>query len=55
MDRIVSARSWGIEPAELLTPDILGSRARLAPLDLAADIAWSGADTRGGVGISVPV
>jgi catechol-2,3-dioxygenase len=41
-------------PAELLTQDIKDSRARLAPLDLAADIARFGADTRGGVGISVP-
>jgi catechol-2,3-dioxygenase len=41
-------------PAELLTRDIKDSRARLAPLDLAADIARFGADTRGGVGISVP-
>jgi catechol-2,3-dioxygenase len=42
-------------PAELLTDEIRNSRARLAPLDLAADKARFGADTRGGVGISVPV
>jgi len=41
-------------PAELLTQEIKDSRARLAPLDLAADKARFGADTRGGVGISVP-
>jgi hypothetical protein len=41
-------------PAELLTPDIKEARVRLAPLDLAADKARFGADTRGGVGISVP-
>jgi catechol-2,3-dioxygenase len=42
-------------PAQLLTQDIVDSRARLAPLDLAADIARFGAETRGGVGISVAV
>jgi catechol-2,3-dioxygenase len=41
-------------PAELLTQDILGARSRLAPLDLTADKARFGADTRGGIGISVP-
>ncbi len=43
--------SW-LVPADLLTPDILDSRARLAPLDLAADKARFGADTRGGGGSS---
>jgi catechol-2,3-dioxygenase len=41
-------------PAELLTQQIKDSRTTLAPLDLAADKARFGADTRGGVGISVP-
>ena len=41
-------------PADLLTDDIRNARARLAPLDLAADKARFGADTRGGVGVSVP-
>jgi catechol-2,3-dioxygenase len=41
-------------PAELLTQDIKDARVRLAPLNLAADIARFGVDTRGGVGISVP-
>jgi catechol-2,3-dioxygenase len=40
-------------PADLLTQDIKDSRVRLAPLDLATEIARFGADTRGGVGISV--
>jgi catechol-2,3-dioxygenase len=41
-------------PADLLTPEILGSRDRLAPLDLQAEIDRFGADTVGGIGISVP-
>jgi catechol-2,3-dioxygenase len=41
-------------PAELLTQDIKDARVQLVPLNLAADIARFGADTRGGVGISVP-
>jgi len=42
-------------PADLLTPDVLESRARMRPLDLAAEQERYGADTRGGVGISLPV
>jgi hypothetical protein len=41
-------------PADRLTPEILGSRDRLAPLDLQAEIDRFGADTVGGIGISVP-
>ena len=41
-------------PADLLTQDIKDARVQLVPLNLAADIARFGADTRGGVGISVP-
>jgi catechol-2,3-dioxygenase len=41
-------------PADLLTPDIVDARARMKPLDIAADKGRFGADTRGGVGISVP-
>ena len=41
-------------PADRLTPEILGSRDRLAPLDLQAEIDRFGADTLGGIGISVP-
>jgi catechol-2,3-dioxygenase len=41
-------------PADLLTPDILEARSRLAPLDLAKEKERFGAGTRGGVGISIP-
>jgi catechol-2,3-dioxygenase len=41
-------------PADRLTPEILGARDRLAPLDLPAEIDRFGADTLGGIGISVP-
>lgn len=41
-------------PADRLTPEILAARARMTPLDLPADQERFGADTRGGVGISVP-
>ena len=41
-------------PADRLTPEILGARDRLAPLDLQAEIDRFGADTVGGIGISVP-
>ena len=41
-------------PADRLTPEILGSRDRVAPLDLQAEIDRFGADTVGGIGISVP-
>ncbi len=43
-----------IVPAELLTDDVLSGRVRMAPLDLDAEIARYGADTRGGLGNSVP-
>jgi len=41
-------------PAHLLTDDIVGS-AGIRPLDLAKEIARFGADTRGGLGISIPL
>ena len=41
-----------IVPAALQTPEVLESRTRLERLDLAAEVARYGADTRGGVGIS---
>jgi catechol-2,3-dioxygenase len=44
--------SW-LVPADLLDED--SRRMRTAPLDLDAEIARYGADTPGGVGISVPV
>ena len=43
--------SW-LVPAELLTPDLT---MRTSPLDLDAEIARYGADTLGGIGVSVPV
>lgn len=46
--------SW-LVPAELLTEEILASRAAMRPLDLPAEIARFGGQTRGGVGISMPV
>jgi catechol-2,3-dioxygenase len=42
--------SW-LVPADLLSDDIT---MRTAPLDLDAEIARYGAETRGGVGVSVP-
>jgi catechol-2,3-dioxygenase len=46
--------SW-LVPADRLTPEILAERDKLAPLDLPAEIERFGADTVGGLGISVPV
>ena len=42
-------------PADLLTQDVLDGRTRMRPLDLPAEIERYGADTRGGVGVSLPV
>ena len=41
-------------PADRLTPEVLEARATLAPLDLPGEIARYGADTLGGIGVSVP-
>lgn len=41
-------------PADLLDQATLDASARILPLDLAKEKARYGADTRGGVGISVP-
>ena len=46
--------SW-LLPADLVTPDVEAQGATTKPLDLEAEIARYGADTRGGVGVSVPV
>jgi catechol-2,3-dioxygenase len=43
-----------IVPADLLTDEVLSARVRIAPLDLDAEIARYGADTRGGVASAVP-
>ncbi|MBV9292886.1 MAG: VOC family protein [Frankiales bacterium] len=44
-----------IIPADLLDDEALDKRKRISPLDLTKEKARYGADTRGGVGISVPV
>ena len=41
-------------PADRLTPEILQARSSLVPLDLAKELETFGADTVGGLGISVP-
>ena len=46
--------SW-LLPADLITPEVRGSATRIAPLDLEGEIARYGAQTRGGVGVSIPV
>jgi hypothetical protein len=46
--------SW-LLPADLITPEVTESAATIAPLDLEREIARYGAQTRGGVGVSVPV
>lgn len=45
--------SW-LVPADRLTEEVLAARATNRPLDLEAEIARYGADTRGGVGVSTP-
>jgi catechol-2,3-dioxygenase len=45
--------SW-LVPAELITPEVLAGRTRIGPLDLAKEKQRFGAETRGGVGVSVP-
>jgi catechol-2,3-dioxygenase len=45
--------SW-LVPADRLTPEILAFRDKLLPLDIEAEIAHFGADTLGGIGVSVP-
>lgn len=42
-------------PAEFIDAELLESRKQLRRLDLDEEIARFGADTRGGVGISIPV
>jgi catechol-2,3-dioxygenase len=45
--------SW-LLPADLITPEVTEGAAMIAPLDLEKEIARYGAQTRGGVGVSVP-
>ncbi|MGI5162113.1 VOC family protein [Microbispora sp. CA-102843] len=44
--------SW-LVPADLLTDEILDGRAQIKPLDLAKELERYGAQTRGGIGVSV--
>lgn len=44
-----------IVPAELITEEMVGAKMRILPLDLEREIERFGAQTRGGVGVSVPV
>jgi catechol-2,3-dioxygenase len=46
--------SW-LLPADLVTPEVEARGATTLPLDLEAEIARYGADTRGGIGVSVPL
>ena len=46
--------SW-LLPADLITPEVTEGASMIAPLDLEREIARYGAQTRGGVGVSVPV
>jgi len=43
--------SW-LVPADRITDEVRAGRTRIRPLDIAAEIARYGADTRGGVGVS---
>jgi catechol-2,3-dioxygenase len=45
--------SW-LLPADLITPEVTEGAAMIAPLDLDREIERYGAQTRGGVGVSVP-
>jgi catechol-2,3-dioxygenase len=45
--------SW-LLPADLITPDVAESAVMIAPLDLEREIERYGAQTRGGVGVSLP-
>ncbi|MEO3809295.1 VOC family protein [Sphaerisporangium sp. B11E5] len=45
--------SW-LVPAHLLTDDTLAGRSQIRPLDIQQEITRYGADTPGGIGISVP-
>jgi catechol-2,3-dioxygenase len=46
--------SW-LLPADLITEEVLGAKTRVGRLDLDREIEQYGADTRGGVGVSIPV
>jgi catechol-2,3-dioxygenase len=46
--------SW-LLPADLITDDVRGRAMEIRPLDLDREIERYGAQTRGGVGVSIPV
>ncbi|GAA3413496.1 VOC family protein [Streptosporangium vulgare] len=46
--------SW-LVPADLLTEEVLEGRSGIKPLDIAKEKERYGAETRGGLGISIPV
>jgi catechol-2,3-dioxygenase len=46
--------SW-LLPADLITDEVRGQAMAIHPLDLDREIARYGAQTRGGVGVSIPV
>ncbi|GIH93970.1 VOC family protein [Planobispora siamensis] len=46
--------SW-LVPADLITPEVLEGRKGIKPLDIAREKERYGAQTRGGLGISIPV
>ncbi|MFI6452348.1 VOC family protein [Streptosporangium amethystogenes] len=46
--------SW-LVPADLLTSETLSGRSSIKPLDIAREKERYGADTRGGLGVSIPV
>src|SRR4051794_4394477 len=46
--------SW-LLPADLITPEVVAASRAIAPLDLDREISRYGAQTRGGVGVSIPV
>ncbi len=43
-----------VVPAAHIDDDVIANKTRIRPLDLTAEVARYGADTRGGVGISIP-
>ncbi|GAA4182083.1 VOC family protein [Streptosporangium oxazolinicum] len=46
--------SW-LVPADLLTEEVLSGRSGIKPLDIAKEKERYGAETRGGLGVSIPV
>ena len=43
-----------VVPADRLTPEVLAGTTRIRPLDLDAEVEHYGAETRGGIGVSIP-